>query len=69
MARRSGLGKGLGALIPNEVVGDRSSALLDIPVTAIQPNPFQPRTSLDEDTLAALHLVDPRAVEVLQRYW
>ncbi len=65
MARRSGLGKGLGALIPNEVVGDRSSALLDIPVTAIQPNPFQPRTSFDEDTLAAL-TSSIRAVGVLQ---
>jgi ParB family chromosome partitioning protein len=65
VARRSGLGKGLGALIPNEVVGDRSSALLEIPVTAIQPNPFQPRTSFDEDTLAAL-TSSIRAVGVLQ---
>jgi ParB family transcriptional regulator, chromosome partitioning protein len=65
VARRSGLGKGLGALIPNEVVGDRSSALLEIPVTAIQSNPFQPRTSFDEDTLAAL-TSSIRAVGVLQ---
>jgi ParB family chromosome partitioning protein len=65
VARRSGLGKGLGALIPNEVVGDRSSALLEIPVTAIQSNPFQPRISFDEDTLAAL-TSSIRAVGVLQ---
>ncbi|MBO0728996.1 MAG: ParB/RepB/Spo0J family partition protein [Acidimicrobiaceae bacterium] len=54
MARRSGLGKGLGALIPNEVVGDRSSALLEIPVAAISPNRHQPRRSFDEESLAAL---------------
>jgi ParB family chromosome partitioning protein len=54
VARRSGLGKGLGALIPNEVVGDRSSALLDIPVASIRPNPHQPRAHFDEETLASL---------------
>jgi ParB family chromosome partitioning protein len=54
VARRSGLGKGLGALIPNEVVGDRSSAFLDIPVSAIRPNPHQPRRSFDEESLASL---------------
>ena len=65
MARRSGLGKGLGALIPNEVVGDRTSALIDIPVVAIEANPFQPRTAFDEDSLAAL-TASIRAVGVLQ---
>ena len=54
MARRSGLGKGLGALIPNEVVGDRSSALREVPLTSIKPNPLQPRVQFDEDTMSAL---------------
>ena len=54
MARRSGLGKGLGALIPNEVQGDRTSRLLEVPVSAIRPNPHQPRTSFDEESLAGL---------------
>ena len=54
MARRSGLGRGLGALIPNEVVGDRTSALLEIPITSIRPNPHQPRTHFDEESLASL---------------
>ena len=54
MARRSGLGRGLGALIPNEVVGDRSSALIDIPISSLKPNPHQPRTRFDEETLASL---------------
>ena len=54
MARRSGLGRGLGALIPNEVMGDRSSALLEIPVTSVRPNPHQPRGHFDEETLGTL---------------
>jgi ParB family transcriptional regulator, chromosome partitioning protein len=65
VARRSGLGKGLGALIPTEVMGDRSSALLDIPVATIEPNRNQPRTSFDEDTLIAL-TASIREVGVLQ---
>lgn len=65
MARRSGLGKGLGALIPTEVMGDRSSALLDIPVADIQPNPHQPRSVFDEESLVAL-TASIREVGVLQ---
>ena len=65
MARRSGLGKGLGALIPTEVTGDRSSALLDIPVSAIEPNQHQPRQAFDEETLASL-TASIREVGILQ---
>jgi ParB family transcriptional regulator, chromosome partitioning protein len=66
VARRSGLGRGLGALIPTEVVvGDRPSALLDVPVVAIRANPNQPRTSFDEESLAAL-TASVREVGVLQ---
>ncbi len=54
MARRSGLGKGLSALIPTEVTGDRTSALREVPIGNIRPNPRQPRTSFDEDTMSAL---------------
>jgi ParB family transcriptional regulator, chromosome partitioning protein len=54
VARRSGLGRGLGALIPNEVIGDRTSALLEIPITSIRPNAHQPRTHFDEESLSAL---------------
>jgi ParB family chromosome partitioning protein len=65
VARRSGLGRGLGALIPNEVVGDKSSALLDIPVVAIRANPHQPRTAFDEEGMASL-TASIREVGVLQ---
>jgi len=54
VARRSGLGKGLGALIPTEVVGDRSSALREVPIGSIKPNPLQPRSHFDEETMASL---------------
>ena len=54
MARRSGLGRGLGALIPTDVVGGDTTALREVPVGSIQPNPHQPRAYFDEETLAGL---------------
>jgi ParB family chromosome partitioning protein len=54
VARRSGLGKGLGALIPTEVVNDRSSSLREVPIGSIRPNPLQPRAHFDEDTMSSL---------------
>jgi ParB family chromosome partitioning protein len=54
MARRSGLGRGLGALIPTEAVSDRSTALVELPISSIRPNSHQPRAHFDEETLAAL---------------
>jgi ParB family chromosome partitioning protein len=65
VARRSGLGKGLGALIPTEIMGDRTSAFLDIPVATIRANAHQPRAAFDEDSLAAL-TSSIREVGVLQ---
>lgn len=54
MARRSGLGKGLSALIPTEVTGDRTSALREVPIANIKPNPRQPRVNFDEETMSSL---------------
>ncbi len=65
MARRSGLGKGLGALIPNEITAERDSLLLAVPVTAVRPNPHQPRAHFDEESLAGL-TASIREVGVLQ---
>ncbi len=55
VARRSGLGKGLGALIPPEAVaqGD-GSAFREVPVSSVTPNPYQPRRHFDEEALASL---------------
>ena len=65
MARRSGLGRGLGSLIPTEVIGDRSSALLEIPVVSIRANSHQPRSVFDEESLASL-TASVREVGILQ---
>ena len=65
MARRSGLGKGLGALIPSEVTGDRGSSLADVPLSRIVPSSFQPRRHFDEESLAAL-TASVRELGVLQ---
>lgn len=57
MARLSGLGKGLGALIPSDpsaAVGSDQPRLEEIPLSAIVPNPHQPRVHFDESTLAEL---------------
>jgi ParB family transcriptional regulator, chromosome partitioning protein len=54
MARRTGLGKGLSALIPSEAVGEADSFLRVVPISHIQPNSFQPRSHFDEESMSAL---------------
>jgi len=55
MARQSGLGKGLGALIP--VPSDRfAEGLQEIPIGMVRPNRFQPRKVFSDEGLAALAL-------------
>ena len=55
MARRSGLGRGLGALIPADAAPSGApSALREIAIGSIVANPHQPRTQFDEETLNSL---------------
>jgi ParB family chromosome partitioning protein len=54
MARRSGLGKGLSALIPSEAMGEQDSLLRVVPISHIKPNVYQPRSHFDEESMAAL---------------
>ncbi|MCU1354000.1 MAG: parB [Acidimicrobiales bacterium] len=54
MARRSGLGKGLGALIPSEVAADTDVALRELAPSQIEPNTHQPRGHFDEESLVSL---------------
>lgn len=67
MSRRRGLGKGLGALIPQgddaeEAAEERAAAraeqagsgLATVPIDAITPNPRQPRSRMDEAALDEL---------------
>lgn len=71
MARHSGLGKGLGALIPSDINPQTGTAiaatsgLRDIEISAIDPNPHQPRVHFDEDTLSELS-ASIRAIGLLQ---
>ncbi len=61
MARKPGLGKGLGALIPEgevevttTVIASSEGPLRKVLVGAIRPNPFQPRKSFSDESLQAL---------------
>jgi ParB family transcriptional regulator, chromosome partitioning protein len=54
MARRSGLGRGLGSLIPTELPGQPTSALREVPIGSIRPNTRQPRTYFDEEAMSSL---------------
>lgn len=55
MAIRNALGRGLDSLIPMDDVPARgSSAINNIPLDRITPNPDQPRTTFDEEALAEL---------------
>jgi ParB family chromosome partitioning protein len=54
MARRSGLGKGLSALIPSEATGESDSLLRVVPISHIRPNAFQPRSHFDEESMSSL---------------
>jgi ParB family transcriptional regulator, chromosome partitioning protein len=65
MARRSGLGKGLSALIPGEVVGESDSLLRVVPISQIRPNAYQPRSHFDEESMASL-AASIKAVGLLQ---
>lgn len=57
MARRGGLGKGLGALIPpggTDPAASTGEGLTEVAVSAIRPNPYQPRATFEEESLAEL---------------
>ncbi|MBK5308146.1 MAG: ParB/RepB/Spo0J family partition protein [Frankiaceae bacterium] len=66
--RHGGLGRGLGALIPQAADGDQAvegARFAEVPVERIAPNPAQPRTHFDDEALR--ELVDSiREVGLLQ---
>jgi ParB family chromosome partitioning protein len=66
MSKRGGLGRGLSALIPGAPeAGEASGGLMEVPVNAVAPNPKQPRTRFDDDTIATL-AASIREVGILQ---
>ena len=61
MKSQTGLGKGLGALIQSSASKDNSTldegrdhTIIDIEITKIKTNPFQPRVIFDQDALSDL---------------
>jgi ParB family chromosome partitioning protein len=46
-----GLGKGLGALLPDL---DQDESVREVPLKELRPNPYQPRKKFDEEALAEL---------------
>jgi ParB family chromosome partitioning protein len=66
MTRRTGLGRGLDALLPPEVPRpDADRGPTELPVDDIDPNPRQPRRAFDEERIAEL-AGSMRALGVLQ---
>lgn len=51
MARKSGLGRGLAALIPDTPPPDVRIPVNEVPIDRIVPNPLQPRTSIGDADL------------------
>jgi len=54
MPRRTGLGKGLEALIPGGEGDQTGNGISSIPIEKITPNPRQPRTAMNQDDLVEL---------------
>lgn len=54
MAQKSGLGKGLEALIPGGFTSTPATADTYAPISMIAPNPRQPRESMSEENLSEL---------------
>ena len=51
---KGGLGRGLDALLGGDESGSRKDAMATLPVAAIRPGKYQPRTRMDQQSLAEL---------------
>lgn len=56
MGRRSGLGRGLGAILPeaSSAASEPVGALQELPIERIRPNRYQPRAVFDDDAISSL---------------
>ena len=54
MTKRSGLGKGLDALLPTTETSLPESGIRQVPTSQINPNPRQPRSKFDQEELKEL---------------
>ena len=55
MRKKKGLGRGLSELISGEALS-RTRAVIEVSVDNIEPNPYQPRQALSDDSLQELTL-------------
>ena len=53
-AKERGLGRGLGALIGEMNEPETRQPVTSLPLQRVEPNPDQPRSTFDEEELAAL---------------
>jgi len=53
VASKKGLGRGLDALIPSLDIRD-DDKVVEIPLSKLRPNPYQPRKTFDEESIAEL---------------
>ena len=54
MAERRGIGRGLAAILPESPPDEGAGELRELPTELIKPNPSQPRTRFDPETLKGL---------------
>ncbi|HBS87061.1 MAG: chromosome partitioning protein ParB [Bacteroidetes bacterium GWF2_38_335] len=54
MAKKQALGRGLGALIEQDVKEERVGSINEIEISKIDANPYQPRKNFDEESLQEL---------------
>jgi len=65
MTKKNALGRGLSALIEEDVTTKGSSSISEVELSKIQPNPDQPRREFDEDALSDL-ASSIRAIGIIQ---
>ena len=51
---RKALGKGLSALIPEREIGHKTNEIINVQISQIKPNPFQPRENFDNQSIEEL---------------
>ncbi len=66
MVKRTGLGRGLGALIDDaDIVKEQIIGVAEVEIRLIEANPFQPRTNFDQESLEEL-AISIREVGLIQ---
>lgn len=54
MAKKMGLGKGIGSLFPNDLPEESVDSVVELNITQVEPNKNQPRKSFDDEKMELL---------------